>query len=120
MRILVVTNLYPPHHIGGYELGCRDIVEKLRARGHDVRVLTGTFRQANQETPPGEMGIERVLQFNMGPAGMRASQVGECRILAEALAEFSPAVVYFFNQAGLCRWLPVMARLLDYPIAFFL
>ena len=44
MKILVVSNLYPPQHVGGYELGCRDVVEKLRARGHNVRVLTSTFR----------------------------------------------------------------------------
>ena len=52
MRILVISNFYPPHHIGGYELGCRDVVGELRARGHDVRVLTSTYgvtgREANE------------------------------------------------------------------------
>ncbi|HYP26925.1 MAG TPA: glycosyltransferase family 4 protein [Blastocatellia bacterium] len=43
MRILVISNFYPPHFIGGYELGCRDVVEALKSRGHDVRVLTSTF-----------------------------------------------------------------------------
>ena len=43
MRILIVSNLYPPHHIGGYELGCRDVVEGLKARGHEVKVLTSTY-----------------------------------------------------------------------------
>ena len=36
MKILVVSNLYPPDVIGGYELGCRQAVDALRARGHDV------------------------------------------------------------------------------------
>ena len=40
MKILVLTNLYPPDIIGGYELGCKQAVEALRARGHDVRVMT--------------------------------------------------------------------------------
>lgn len=40
MRILVLTNLYPPDTVGGYELGCRQAVDGLRARGHEVRVLT--------------------------------------------------------------------------------
>ena len=43
MRILVATNLYPPHYIGGYELRCRDIVEGLVKRGHDVYVLTSNY-----------------------------------------------------------------------------
>jgi glycosyltransferase involved in cell wall biosynthesis len=40
VKVLVVSNLYPPDTVGGYELGCRQVVESLRARGHDVRVLT--------------------------------------------------------------------------------
>ena len=43
MRILVISNFYPPHIIGGYEIGCRDIVEALRSRGHEVSVLTSTY-----------------------------------------------------------------------------
>ena len=54
MKILVVSNFYPPHHIGGYELGCRDVVEKLRARGHTLRVLTSSFRHRDIKDPPGE------------------------------------------------------------------
>lgn len=40
MRVLVVTNLYPPTVLGGYEMACAQVVEALRARGHQVRVLT--------------------------------------------------------------------------------
>ncbi len=43
MRILVASNLYPPHHIGGYELRCRDIVNGLSERGHEVCVLTSNY-----------------------------------------------------------------------------
>ena len=42
MRILVVSNFYPPHFVGGYEIGCRDVVEALHARGHEVCGLTST------------------------------------------------------------------------------
>ena len=40
MKILVLSNLYPPDTVGGYELGCRQVVDALLARGHDVRVVT--------------------------------------------------------------------------------
>ncbi len=40
MKILVLSNLYPPDIIGGYELGCKQVVDALRAKGHDARVLT--------------------------------------------------------------------------------
>jgi glycosyltransferase involved in cell wall biosynthesis len=42
MRILCVSTDYPPLGSGGYERQCRDNVEHLRARGHYVRLLTGT------------------------------------------------------------------------------
>src|SRR5205814_2147938 len=37
MKILVVTNLYPPHHQGGYELRCAQVIEYLQRQGHNVR-----------------------------------------------------------------------------------
>ena len=43
MRILVISDLYPPYYIGGYELGCHDVVEGLKARGHEVKVRTSTY-----------------------------------------------------------------------------
>src|SRR4051812_32770754 len=45
MRILTVGNLYPPHHLGGYELVWQTAVERLRERGHSVAVLTTDFKR---------------------------------------------------------------------------
>jgi glycogen synthase len=43
MRILVLSNFYPPHTIGGMEHRCRETVEQLRERGHEIVVLTSTY-----------------------------------------------------------------------------
>ena len=51
MKILVLTNLYPPDVIGGYELGCRQVVDALIDRGHDVRVLTTAPRTPAPHVP---------------------------------------------------------------------
>ncbi|HAO80418.1 MAG TPA: hypothetical protein DCQ92_15910 [Verrucomicrobia subdivision 3 bacterium] len=118
MKILVVTNLYPPHHVGGYELGCRDIVEKLRTRGHVVRVLTSTFRLG--ENSGAETDVERSLHYAADAAGPPHDKRVECRKLAQAIKNFTPDVVYFWNQAGLCRWLPMAARWHGCRPAFFL
>lgn len=50
-RILALTLYYPPHHDGGYELSCRDVMTRLAQRGHDVRVLTSNHRIAGVSTP---------------------------------------------------------------------
>ena len=110
VKILVVSNAYPPQHIGGYELGCRDVVEKLRLRGHTVRVLTSSFRNGATENPPNEIQVERSLQFNVGPTDPSHDKLAECRKLLRSLKGFRPDVIYFWNQTGLSFWLPVVAR----------
>ena len=43
MRLLFLTNLYPPHELGGYEQWCHEIALDLHNRGHQVFVLTSRF-----------------------------------------------------------------------------
>lgn len=43
MKILIVSNLYPPYYHGGYEVRCKQVAEALRHAGHDVRVLTSAY-----------------------------------------------------------------------------
>src|SRR5438105_977184 len=64
MRILVLSNMFPPHHLGGYELSCADVVVRLRSRGHTVGVLTTTMRLSDvEELPEGEPDVRRALEF---------------------------------------------------------
>src|SRR6266550_4210426 len=49
MRVLTVGNMYPPHHLGGYELMWRSAVAHLRRAGHEVRVLTTDYRTAEPD-----------------------------------------------------------------------
>ena len=44
MRILLVSNLFPPDYDGGYELNAWKIARGLRDRGESVDVLTSKFR----------------------------------------------------------------------------
>lgn len=45
VRVLTIGNMYPPHHLGGYEITWHGLVDHLRARGHAVDVLTTGFRR---------------------------------------------------------------------------
>lgn len=58
-RILVLTNLYPPHDYGGYEQSCADVMSRLARRGHQIVVLTSRHRRPGRLTPAsGEPGPE--------------------------------------------------------------
>jgi glycogen(starch) synthase len=43
MRILILSNLYPPNVVGGYERLCFEVTAGLAAAGHDMVVLTTRY-----------------------------------------------------------------------------
>lgn len=118
MKILVVSAYYPPHHIGGYEIGCRDVVETLRRRGHEIRVLAGDFVFSNRPVSEPDAMVFRLLNRNR--PGKKLNQLHECRTLRCLLAPFKPDLVFFWSQSELCFWLPFAAWFWGYPTAFFL
>ena len=63
MKILVITNLYPPHEIGGYELRCRDVCDRLKASGHEIHILTSDHRVPGRREIP-EPHVSRKLRIN--------------------------------------------------------
>ena len=63
MDVVVLTSLYPPHSYGGYEASCRDVVDRWRARGHRVTVLTSDVRVAGVADDPAERDVRRELRF---------------------------------------------------------
>ncbi len=116
MKVLVLSNLYPPDVIGGYELGCKQVVDALRARGHDVRVLTIAPR-----TPaPPERHVYRTLKVseiwnsnryvmdrNHRVTGrlMHAEATGvnafNVHALTQVVDDFRPDVVYAWMIVGI-------------------
>lgn len=60
MRILMVSNLYPPIVYGGYEILCQQACRELTRRGHDVVVVCSSFRRG--ETV-GQPHVHRVLSL---------------------------------------------------------
>ncbi|HEV3003049.1 MAG TPA: glycosyltransferase family 4 protein [Pirellulales bacterium] len=114
MKVLVVSNLYPPDFIGGYELCCRQVVDGLLDRGHDVRVLTSAPR-----TPcPDQQHVHRLFKLancydasfllhssmatrSLWHAEANLASAFNVHVLARALERFRPDVVYFWNLVGL-------------------
>ena len=44
MKILIVSNLYPPNYIGGYEIGCSDFVNYVKKqKKYELKVLTSNY-----------------------------------------------------------------------------
>jgi glycosyltransferase involved in cell wall biosynthesis len=113
VRILVLSNLYPPDFIGGYELGCRQAVDALLARGHEVRVLTTAPRTPVPQVPH----VRRMLRLTdiydrycfplsaplaQEMAWVEAMQINAFNVhsLIAELEDFRPDVAYLWLLAG--------------------
>lgn len=102
MRILVLSNLYPPVVRGGYEVECRDVVEHLR-RSHEVTVLASVH--GREACPPDDPVLRElpwvrpnVLRDSLlaAPDALRAT-----RTVRRTLARVRPDAIYVWNGAGM-------------------
>jgi glycogen(starch) synthase len=127
LRILVVSNLYPPAYLGGYELACKDIVDGLRARGHDIYVLTSTYRALSC---PAEASISRSLNHYWGdyPDGTLALSLSQAaksywldftnyRRMKKWIRELEPEFIYLWNLERISP-VPILAAVKESSIPF--
>ncbi len=92
MRLLFVTNHFPPAHVGGYELLCAQVAAALRTRGHEVVVLTSG-------EGPDEAHVRRRLVFDpSAPVGAIGATNRPC--IASVLKECASDVAVVWNTYG--------------------
>jgi glycosyltransferase involved in cell wall biosynthesis len=113
VRILVVSNLYPPDVMGGYEMGCQQVADALLAHGHEVEVLTSV---AGHRFEPQPHVHRRLHLTEIYDAERMAASSALTRLLCEAdsyfvnpgnvfaltslIERFEPDVVYLWNLIG--------------------
>ena len=128
MRVLVISNLYPPHFIGGYELGCRDVARELARRGHHVAVLTSTHGVAGpgDDAPVADsVMVRRALRHFIGEAQMPSAarqwrmNAANHALLARMVREFKPDVIYIWNLSGVSLTLAFAAQRTGLPVCYY-
>jgi glycosyltransferase involved in cell wall biosynthesis len=108
MKLLVLTNLYPPHHAGTFENHCQSVTESLRLRGHSIGILTSTHGLRGEQL---DDDTHRRLMLNgvyghplvTGYQEMKAMELHNNSVLSEALAHFQPDVVHVFSLDGISK-----------------
>lgn len=123
MKILVLTNLYPPHHAGTFENHCYTVTESLRLRGHSILVLTSSH---GLRTGQRDADIHRTLQLN-GAFGhplvtsvidLKALEIQNNDALREAVEQFQPDVVHVFSLSGISKSLVFTLYNLKVPVVY--
>lgn len=110
MRILTVGLLYPPHHLGGYELVCEGVMKTAGACGHDVRVLVSDHRAPGVQAPDTET-VHRTLRSYLDSTAQQAASLRPAQRLGleransaeleRHLREFAPDVVSWWGMGGM-------------------
>ena len=115
MKILVLSNLYPPHHADTNDFRCEKVTEALRLRGHEPHVLTSTHGM-NAEQTGGH--VERRLWLNdaydhpleSGFFDLKKVETHNHRVLQETITSFQPEVIYVWSLRGLSKSLVFALR----------
>jgi glycosyltransferase involved in cell wall biosynthesis len=130
LRVLTIIHLYPPRHLGGYEIACRGVMERFGQMGHDVLVLTGDWMADAEGGDDGGsasgIAVRRELkgwwdwdkfEGTSPPLAQRVrSERHNQRALRRALADFRPDVASIWNL-GYTSWsLPTVLERDHIPI----
>lgn len=118
--------MYPPHHLGGYELSCRDVVDRWRRAGHQIEVLTTTMRVPSPEDPADERdsGVFRELTFYWSEHRMVAPSLWRRlgverrnqQVLRAAIDRLKPDVVSVWHMGAMSMGLLTTIGELEIPM----
>ncbi|MGA2175371.1 MAG: glycosyltransferase family 4 protein [Verrucomicrobiota bacterium] len=123
MKILVLTNLYPPHHAGTFDHRCERVTEALRLRGHSMFILTSTHGLRTEQR---DDQAHRRLKLN-GVFGhplltaypeLKSLELHNNAVLTESLDHFEPDVVHVFSLHGISKSLLFTLRHARVPVVY--
>ena len=117
MKVLVISNFFPPHVIGGAEIIAHHQARALADRGHEVRVLAGD----NSVGAPGYgtetdvfdgLPITRVAltRLDFAPLGNNVAHPEVEQIFLKLIADWQPDVIHAHHMTGLSLGILQLAR----------
>ena len=118
MRILILTNFYPPYELGGQGRSCQQVVEGLQQRGHSVLVLTSRHGAYNQPCQAGDVRRCLYLEMDLTPlrhgliffTRRRQREKHNLHSLQRLLTQFQPDLVFVWGMWNLSHSLPALAE----------
>jgi glycogen(starch) synthase len=117
LRILIISNYYPPLELGGWPQLTRDVVDELRVRGHEIQVVTSRHGVERIDQP--ERNISRILHLEspdiehyhpfyslVYPYWVSQNN----RYLKDAVANFNPDVIFIHGLWNMSKSIAVYAE----------
>lgn len=129
MKILFVSNFYPPTQLGlGYMQLCEEVADGLATRGHSVAVLTSTYRDGDEPERP--YPVYRLLpidpDFLSGKPMARQFFIGRRDRERQAILdlcrlrdEFNPDILFVWHAIGLPKVMLKEAETWQKPLVVY-
>ena len=128
MRILFLSNFFPPARPGGYTQWCHEVAERLAERGHTIGVLTSRHERA--KAPASEPNIYRLLHLEGDLAyyqplhfftRWKKQRRENLVFLEHAVKDFAPDLIFVWGMWALSKALPALAeQLLPGRVVYYL
>lgn len=128
MKILFLSNFFPPARPGGYTQWCHEVSERLAEQGHTIGVLTSRYELA--KAPANEQNIYRLLHLEGDLAYYRPLHFftswkrqhrENLAFLKNTVTQFAPDLVFVWGMWALSKTLPALAeQLLPGRVIYYL
>jgi glycosyltransferase involved in cell wall biosynthesis len=121
LRILIISNYFPPWHLGGYEELCSEVAERMRQRGHQVFILTSNYGVNHNHQA--ETNIYRLLHEDMDIRsylsslrffiGRQQRMKENLATLEKTVAETKPDVLFIWGAWNITRQVLALAEAIE-------
>jgi len=128
MRILFLSNFFPPARPGGYTQWCHEVAERLAERGHTIGVLTS--RHDREKAPASEQNIYRLLYLEgdliyYQPLHFftkwKKQHRENLRFLEQIVKDFTPDLLFVWGMWAISKAVPALAeQLLPGRVVYYL
>lgn len=130
MKLLFVTNFYPPASRGGYEQWCEETLNSFRLRGHEVVALTSVF--GKERLPNSDPNwVHRDLHLEMELASLKNAvqffthrkkrEIQNLNRVRALIENFKPDVVLIWGMWNLHRSIPALIEeLMPGRVAYYM
>ena len=104
MKILIISNLFFPNEIGGYEIGCRDYTSLLNKMGHETLKATSLDGQLSIRN---DKSVRRIFKmFTNFNSEKKIFSYDECEkynylVLKKIIEDWKPEKILMWNIQGL-------------------
>lgn len=117
MRILFLSNFFPPARPGGYTQWCHEVAQRLLERGHTVGVLTSRYEM--DKAPAHEQNVHRLLYLEGDLEYYQPVQFfiqwkkqhrENLNYLEQTIRDFAPDLIFVWGMWALSKAVPALAE----------